>query len=63
MAPASCHRLTRRLAGRADGVDPIDLLAAVAKLCVPPPGTGDTARANRMVALLMDGLRYGANRV
>jgi AcrR family transcriptional regulator len=43
------------------GLDPVDLLAAFAKLCVPPPGTDDTARANRMVALLIDGLRYGAN--
>jgi AcrR family transcriptional regulator len=45
------------------GVDPLDLLAAVAKLCVPPLGTDDTSRANRMIALLIDGLRYGANPV
>jgi AcrR family transcriptional regulator len=46
-----------------DGVDPIDLLGAVAKLCIPPLGTDDTSRANRMIALLIDGLRYGANPV
>jgi AcrR family transcriptional regulator len=45
------------------GVDPLDLLAAVAKLCVPPAGTDDTSRANRMIALLIDGLRYGANQL
>jgi len=44
-----------------DGADPLDLLAAVAKLCIPPLGTDDTSRANRMVTLLIDGLRYGAN--
>jgi AcrR family transcriptional regulator len=42
-------------------VDPHDLLGAVAKLCIPPIGTHDNARANRMIALLIDGLRYGAN--
>jgi AcrR family transcriptional regulator len=44
-----------------DGVDPLDLLGAVAKLCIPPLGTDDTSRANRMITLLTDGLRYGAN--
>jgi AcrR family transcriptional regulator len=44
-----------------DGVDPVDLLGAVAKLCIPPIGTDDNSRANRMIALLIDGLRYGAN--
>jgi hypothetical protein len=44
-----------------DGVDPLDLLGAVAKLCIPPLGTDDTSRANRMITLLIDGLRYGAN--
>ena len=44
-----------------DGVDPLDLLGAVAKLCIPPVGTDDTSRADRMIALLIDGLRYGAN--
>jgi AcrR family transcriptional regulator len=43
-----------------DGVDPLDLLSAVAKLCIPPVGTNDSSRANRMVALLTDGMRYGA---
>ncbi len=42
------------------GVDPLDLLGAVANLCVPPPGSADNGRAYRMVALLIDGLRYGA---
>jgi AcrR family transcriptional regulator len=46
-----------------DGVDPLDLLSAVAKLCIPPIGTDDTSRADRMIALLIDGLRYGANPV
>ena len=44
-----------------DGVDALDLLGAVSNLCVPPPGTDDTSRAYRMVALLIDGLRYGAS--
>ena len=44
-----------------DGVDPLDLLGAVAKLCIPPLGTDDTSRADRMIALLLDGLRYGAD--
>ena len=43
-----------------DGVDPLDLLGAVANLCVPAPGANDPSRAYRMVALLLDGLRYGA---
>ena len=43
-----------------DGVDPLDLLGAVSNLCAPAPGTDDTSRAYRMVALLLDGLRYGA---
>jgi AcrR family transcriptional regulator len=46
-----------------DGVDPFDLLGAVAKLCIPPVGTDDTTRADRMIALLIDGLRYGAGPV
>lgn len=44
---------------RAD-VDPLDLLGAVANLCIPPPGSSDRTRAHRMVALMLDGLRYGA---
>jgi AcrR family transcriptional regulator len=42
------------------GVDPLDLLGAVAKLCIPPIGTDDNSRGERMIALLIDGLRYGA---
>lgn len=42
------------------GTDAVDLLGAIANLCVPPPGTDDTSRAYRMVALLLNGLRYGA---
>ena len=44
---------------RAD-VDPYDLLGAVANLCIPPPGSEDPTRPQRMVGLLLDGLRYGA---
>jgi AcrR family transcriptional regulator len=36
-----------------------DLLRAVANLCMPIPGEGP-AYSRRMVALLVDGLRYGA---
>jgi AcrR family transcriptional regulator len=43
-----------------DGTDPIELIGAIANLCVPPPGSTDTSRASRMVGLLLDGLRYGA---
>lgn len=39
------------------GTNALDLLGAVANLCIPPPGTNDTARAYRMVALLLSGLR------
>lgn len=41
---------------RAD-VDPNDLLHAVAYLCVSP----DVRQSERMLALLIDGLRYGAS--
>lgn len=41
------------------GVEPNDLLRAVASLCAPAPD-GDPAHPRRMVALLVDGLRYGA---
>ena len=41
-------------------VDPHDLLGAVANLCIPPPGSDDHTRPQRMVGLLLDGLRYGA---
>jgi hypothetical protein len=43
---------------RAD-VSPRSLLYAVASLCLPVPGEG-VAYSRRMVALLLDGLRYGA---
>lgn len=42
------------------GPNALDLLGAIANLCIPPPGTGDTSRAHRMVALLLRGLRYDA---
>jgi hypothetical protein len=37
----------------------MDLLHAVANLCLPAAGEG-VAYSQRMVALLIDGLRYGA---
>ncbi len=40
-------------------VDPFDLLKAVAQLCTSGPGD-DPAHTSRMVALLIDGLRYRA---
>jgi hypothetical protein len=43
---------------RAD-VDPLDLLGAIANLCVPCPGSDDDT-VSRLVSLLLDGLRYGA---
>ena len=43
---------------RAD-ISPRELLHAVATLCMPVAGEG-VAYSQRMVALLMDGLRYGA---
>jgi AcrR family transcriptional regulator len=45
---------------RAD-VDANELLGAVASLCMSAHNAGP-GRAERMVALLVDGLRYGANR-
>ena len=42
------------------GVKPSDLLRAVASLCAPAQD-GDPSHPRRMVALLMDGLRYGAS--
>ncbi len=42
-----------------DGISPRDLLYAVASLCLPVPDEG-VAYSQRMVALLVDGLRYGA---
>ena len=47
--------------GEIRDADPLDLLSAVAKLCIPPVGTEDDNRARRMIALLLDGLRYGAH--
>jgi AcrR family transcriptional regulator len=44
------------------GASALDLLGAIANLCIPPPGTSDTTRARRMVALLLSGLRYNAAR-
>jgi AcrR family transcriptional regulator len=44
-----------------DGEDPLELLGAVANLCIPAPGSTDTSRAYRMVALMMKGLRYDAD--
>ena len=41
------------------GISAQDLLDAVAKLCLSVPGEG-AAYSQRMVALLIDGLRYGA---
>jgi AcrR family transcriptional regulator len=41
------------------GIDPVDLLYAVANLSVPAP-SDDGGRAQVMVGLLIDGLRYGA---
>jgi len=43
------------------GVEPDDLLTAVAGLSAPAHN-GQTTHARRMVALLVDGLRYGAGR-
>jgi AcrR family transcriptional regulator len=41
-------------------ISPRHLLFAVANLCLPPGGEG-VAYSQRMVALLIDGLRYGAD--
>lgn len=42
-----------------DDVDPLELISAIANLSLPAPG-GGTDRADRMVGLLLDGLRYRA---
>jgi AcrR family transcriptional regulator len=42
-------------------VEPDDLLRAVPSLCMSAEGKEGLARARRMVALLVDGLRYGAS--
>lgn len=41
--------------------EPDDLLRAVPSLCMSAEGKEGLARARRMVALLVDGLRYGAS--
>lgn len=46
---------------RAD-VDPVDLLGAVANLSILSSSADGNPRAHRMVALLLDGLRYGAQK-
>ncbi len=43
-----------------DDIVPQDLLHAVANLCLPAADEG-VAYSQRMVALLIDGLRYGAD--
>jgi len=42
------------------GIEPYDLLRAVASLCTPGHDVGPD-HARRMVDLLIDGLRYGAS--
>jgi AcrR family transcriptional regulator len=44
------------------GVDPYDLLAAIARLCASTREGDDPARAQRMIGLLLDGLCYGVER-
>ena len=44
-----------------DDIDALDLLSAIAKLCIPPIGTDDRSRADRMIALLINGMRYDVN--
>ena len=61
LEPALGSLLAAAAAGgeiRAD-ISPRELLHAVATLCMPGPGDG-VAYSQRMVALLIDGLRYGA---
>jgi AcrR family transcriptional regulator len=61
LEPALGSLLAAAAAGgeiRAD-ISPRELLHAVATLCMPVAGDG-VAYSQRMVALLMDGLRYGA---
>jgi AcrR family transcriptional regulator len=43
------------------GVDPYDLLTAIAGLCVAASRDQDSSRIRRMIGLLLDGLRYGAS--
>jgi len=44
------------------GVDPYDLLAAIASLCASTRQGDDLDRARRTIGLLLDGLRYGAEK-
>jgi hypothetical protein len=44
---------------RAD-IDPEELLIAVSRLCTPGPSGGGREQSERMVGLLVDGMRYGA---
>jgi hypothetical protein len=43
-------------------ISAMDLLHAIAQLCMPVPGEGPTY-SKRMVAVLIDGLRHGAARL
>lgn len=60
VGPALKGLLDRAAAAGAitSGTNPIELLGAIANLCIPPPLSSDTSRASRMVALLLNGLRY-----
>jgi len=62
VGPALQMLLTNAVAAGSvhDGEDPLELLGAVANLCIPAPGSTENSRAFRMVALLVNGLRYGA---
>jgi AcrR family transcriptional regulator len=42
-------------------IEPYDLLRAVGNLCCTPSKNNESDHARRMVALLVDGLRYGAS--
>lgn len=58
-APGTLVDNAARVGAIRAGVEPLDILGAIANLCVPFPGS-DAGTASRMVALLLDGLRYGA---
>lgn len=62
LEPALASLLTAAIASGeiTAGTSARDLLHAVAALCMPVPGEGP-AYSQRMVALLIDGLRYGAD--
>jgi len=61
LKPALVGLLNAAIAAKAvrPGIEPADLLRAVATLCHGPRGE-EPAYARRMVELLVDGLRYGA---